>query len=72
MRDIFVLDPDKFYPLLYTNQYFFTFYIVVQNFMTNIYTDDRKNISMMMGVVFFQNRRIESFIIIKKSGDIWK
>ena len=40
---------------------------------TNFYekyinTDDRTNILMMMGVVFFQNRRIKSFII-KISGD---
>ena len=47
-----------------TNQYFFTLYIMVQNFMTNIYNlMTERNIFMMMGMVFFQNKKLDSFII---------
>ena len=43
MKDIFGLDPYQFYLLSYTNQYFFTLYIMIQNFMMiYINTDGRK------------------------------
>ena len=35
-RSLFEMDPDLFYILSYTNKYFFTLYIMVQNFMINI------------------------------------
>ena len=63
-KDIFGLDPEMFYFLSCTNKSFFTLYIVVQIFMTNLYnllTD--KKLLMMMGVLFFQNKMLESFIV---------
>ena len=36
MKSLFRLVMDLFYPLFYTNQYLFTLYIMVQDFMTNI------------------------------------
>ena len=63
MKDLFGLDPEQlfFYPKKSTFIHFVhhdkTFYDRYVN------TDDRKSILMMMGVEFFQNRRIESFTI---------
>ena len=36
MKGLFRLDPDKFFFLIYTNQYLFTLYIMVQTFTANI------------------------------------
>ena len=36
MKYLFVLDPEQFYPLFYTNKHLFTLYIMVQNFIKNI------------------------------------
>ena len=52
------------YPLSSINQYISNFYITVRNFMTNIENMMTEiNILMMMGVVFFQNKMLDSFIM---------
>ena len=42
MKYPFGLDPEQFFLLSYTKQYFFTLYIMVKNYYNNINTDDRK------------------------------
>ena len=37
MKDIFGLDPEQLFILSYNNQYLFTFYIIVQKFMADIF-----------------------------------
>ena len=63
-RALFGLEPELFYILTSTNEYFFTMYIMLKKVMTNICNLTTEiNILMMMGVVFFQNKRLDSFII---------
>ena len=43
--------------LIFTNQYFFTFYIMLQHFMTYIYNQMiKRNILIITGVVFFRKK----------------
>ena len=59
-KDLFGLVIELFYPLSSTNQYFFTLYIMVQDFMTNIWHQMiERNIWRMVGVVFFRNKSLE-------------
>ena len=54
VKALFGMVIELFYLLSSTNQYFFTLCIMVQYFMTNIYHQIiKRNILMMMGVVFF-------------------
>ena len=66
MTALFGLFIELFYLLSSTNQYFFTLYIMVQYFMTNIYHQIINiNISMMMGVVFFQKQKVRKLYNLK-------
>ena len=63
MKALFGTYIDLFYCLSSTIQYLFTQYIMVQDFMANIYHQEKRNISMMTGVVFFQNKMLERYTI---------
>ena len=61
MKAQFGLVIEIFYNLSFTNQYFFIFCIMVQDFMTNIYQQKiGENILMMMEVLFSQKYWLES------------
>ena len=66
IKNLFGLEIELLYVLSSTNQYLVTLYIMVQDFMKNIeHQITERNIWMMMGVVFFQNKMLEIFTMKK-------
>ena len=71
MKALFVLVIELFYFLSSTNKYPFTLYIMVQDFMTNIYHQMKKQILMMTGLLFSKTKGYKD-IQFKISKDLFK
>ena len=66
IKNLFGLEIELLYVLSSTNQYLVTLYVMVEDFMKNIeHQIIERNIWMMMGVVFFQNKMLEIFTMKK-------